>query len=319
MPALPLALLLALAAVAHARADDSTIASRLDALERGLAAAHQRIDQLEQLNNKLLDTVGVLQDELTLLRSSPYPSSDAMRMCLCDAFNSSTVTLGPGSAGGNVNLNVGSPETGFINGVNINQLSNEAVLNYGSQSISGSLTVDLLSIGGLWTLTVDGDGNLDVQSTVGTGGMVVQGPITANGAVSATGVSTFDAVSVQSSLNATSVGTTSIEATSIETGSLGASSLSASSSYNLCTGGVCISQYPQFQTLEASGGSGSAACPGGWVMVSAYVCCYYSGNEIWWQPMNIAEGATSINFSCDRGSECGDSNEPNYYTCMIAS
>ena len=38
------------------------------------------------------------------------------------------------SPGNNVNLVVGTPETGFVNGVNINQLANEAILNSGPQA-----------------------------------------------------------------------------------------------------------------------------------------------------------------------------------------
>ena len=309
-------------ASAHTAAGETAVTARLNALERGLASATDRISALENslaaaaaLNDKLMDTIEELRQDIAASQWSSHGPDAKLTYCACNGFNSSTVTLNPAATGDNVNLNVGTPTTGFINGVNINQLANEAVLNFGSQSISGSLTVNSLNIGGIWTLTVDGSGNLDVQSTVGSGGIVVGGGITAGGDVQATGAvtaasgtSTFEAVVVQTGVNATSIGTSSLDT----------SALSSSSSYNLCSSGLCVNEYPQFQTLSASPG-GSVTCPDGWILVSASICCYNSGNSFWYQPQAIPPGVNSASVGCDRGSECGDGNQPDYYTCMSAS
>ena len=74
----------------------------------------------------------------------PHSHAAAKSTCGCDYFNSSSVTIG---GPGTVELTIGTPETGYVNGVNINQLANEAVLDNGPQSIAGPLTVLSLNIG----------------------------------------------------------------------------------------------------------------------------------------------------------------------------
>ena len=66
--------------------------------------------------------------------------------CGCNSFNASVVTIGDGSS--TTELLVGSPETGTVNGVNVVQLANSMLKTTGDQTISGTLTVTGLQIGG---------------------------------------------------------------------------------------------------------------------------------------------------------------------------
>ena len=177
-----------------------------------------------------------------------------------------------------------SNSPGFINGININVLANEAILDSGDQIIAGSLTVTALNIG-LWSLSVDGSGNLNVVPTIGSGAVVLQadvsvsdtvtveGSLNANGPANIAGLLQVsntigaDAVTVNDNLN---VG-----------GAFSAASVTATTGYNLCNGAGCFANYPTFQTIPtlpvclnptariSSGCQYQYSCPAGWTIVSA--------------------------------------------------
>lgn len=90
-------------------------------------------------------------------------------LCQCNAFNSTYVSVGDGEV--RTDLVVGSPETGFVNNVNIAALDAAAVKNSGAQSIAGSLSVQSLSIGA-WTLAATPTG-LSLTSSTGGPGVTV--------------------------------------------------------------------------------------------------------------------------------------------------
>ncbi len=213
-------------------------------------------------------------------------------------------------------------------GININQLANEAVLNSGPQTISGSLTVESLVIGyldlvllsliceGVWALTTDGNGNLLLTPTVGSGSVVVEsdligtgeasihGVLTAQGGIDAQGSNTL-ASAVIASLTVS--GVSSFVGDSTFSGTVAASTVSTSNGYNLCNGTLCMSQFPQFQSITDQSDTGTLTCPEGWYLLQAW----YHDIEVEdvWDPITVGPMSNSVPDS-DTGHDA-------YYTCVF--
>lgn len=127
------------------------------------------------LNSQLARTV-LLEDRILALESEVLhwkrieierasatntdPVSCGCNLLLAPFVNISAPT-GPQSP---VELSVGTPETGTVNGVNINKLANSAVRTAGDQSISGTLSVDSLQVGA-WKFVQSSDGDLIISSS----------------------------------------------------------------------------------------------------------------------------------------------------------
>lgn len=271
-----LILLVSSQATSSSQSEDLIIQSlltRVQALESGPST---QLKELEVSLSLALRRIGFLENQLEILLNarsqSQFSSENPSVPCACNVFNSTSVSIAAADPDVDVNLFVGTPETGFINGVNVYQLANEAILDSGDQSIAGSLTVSSINIGGLWSISVDGNGDLAVTPTISSGSLVIlaslsadniqsHGSVTASSFSAEQGASTFSDIYVSGSINTSSLATTK--------------------SYVLCTEDTCLSRPPVFQAIQTNGAfisqtPGSAcnvtvefSCPQGWVPVFA--------------------------------------------------
>jgi hypothetical protein len=305
--------------------------------------------QLKTRADKLEDTVARLRDEVSMMmksnsRESSTTSNGAesdmeMEMpieglssmspnayCGCNTFANATVSIV--SPGQNVHLVVGTPETGFINGVNINSLSNivsnQAILNAGSQNIEGSLQVQSLKIG-LWTLGMDGDGNLNIDSTAGSGQVMLN----AAASVESLTVEGHTALSSTVSVSGTLTGAT------ITASQVNADEVTASEQYKLCNSNnnACITQYPRFESLYMTGTyvnetglcfvTLSFSCPANWIPVSACALIVQSDlvdtcSNLYFIPPSTPLALTYGTFQMFSGQFCEvPMDYPLIVTCMI--
>ena len=100
--------LVAVAAASQVTDREALLLARMDRMESLLAASNARADKLEA-------RVEVLEHELDSLRTSRAAESQSPAYCGCNYFNSSVTVVS--ETGQNVDLVLGTPETGFINGV----------------------------------------------------------------------------------------------------------------------------------------------------------------------------------------------------------
>lgn len=111
-----------------------------------------QIKQLQSDMKQFSEIIKSQQREIEILMRQSKTARDGSSNCTCDTFPNGTIT-------------VGTPSSGLINGVNINQLASNAIKNTGDQNIAGSLAVQKLQIGGTWTLSVSPNGDLQASSS----------------------------------------------------------------------------------------------------------------------------------------------------------
>ena len=154
-----------------------------------------RTASLKAKNARLKHSIQVLRARILESEQSPPSNQPRERLgdppiyCGCNTLNATTINITGPAPHSSVGLNVGTPEKGTINGININQLANtvscyfclyfkaslltifkrtQALRTVGDQAISGALAVDSLLIG-TWKLAPTADGSLLIASqTVGT-------------------------------------------------------------------------------------------------------------------------------------------------------
>lgn len=133
---------------AAADAGTAPVAS-LDGKLASIVSAIQQLDgallALQRYSNEQSETIRALTARL-----GEVEAASAAGPCSCAALPADTLTVGsPGSP--RTELLVGTPRTGFVNGVNVAALASEAVRNSGTQTIAGTLAVQSLTVGD-WTL-----------------------------------------------------------------------------------------------------------------------------------------------------------------------